>query len=100
MRAGVRAREKSIVFPKVFCTDSHARNGNRMSVTYYVVPNNAGYGDWSIIRSGGSKVADAQTQGTAVNRLRSSGSPGTKGDRVVVYGSRSNRIVDNFVLDG
>jgi len=69
-----------------------------MGKTYYVVPNSNGYGDWSIVTSGGSKVADAQTQQTAVNKLRRGGSPGTKGDRVVVYGSQNNAIVDNFKL--
>jgi len=69
-----------------------------MSVTYYVVPNSNGYGKWSIIRSGGAKVSDAQTQRTAVNRLRSSGNPGTKGDQVIVYGSRNQSIVENFKL--
>ncbi len=66
--------------------------------TYYVVPNDNGYGDWSILRSGGAKVQDAQTQQSAVNALRRSGSPGTTGDQVVVYGSRNNSIVDNFTL--
>jgi len=69
-----------------------------MSVTYYVVPNSNGYGDWSIIRSGGAKVSDARTQNTAVNKLRRSGSPGTKGDQVIVYGSRNQAIVENFQL--
>lgn len=66
--------------------------------TYYVVPNENGYGDWSIVTSGGRKVRDAQTQDTAINELRSGGHPGTVGDRVVVYGSRKNQIVDNFIL--
>lgn len=69
-----------------------------MSKTFYVVPNENGYGDWRIITGGGRKIADAQTQSTAVNKLRRSGSPGKKGDRVIVYGSRNQSIVENFKL--
>jgi len=69
-----------------------------MSKTLYVVPNSNGYGNWSIIRSGGAKVRDAQTQQTAVNTLRSPGSPGKKGDQVIVYGPRNREIVNNFTL--
>ena len=69
-----------------------------MSSTFYVVPNSNGYGDWSIIRSGGAKVSDARTQETAKNKLRRGGSPGRKGDQVIVYGSRNQAIVENFTL--
>lgn len=65
--------------------------------TYYVVPETHGYGDWAIKRSGGIKVQNAQTQSTAVNQLRGSG-PGTKGDQVIVYGSRNKEIVNQFTL--
>jgi len=66
--------------------------------TYYVVPETNGYGDWAIKRSGGIKVSNAQTQKTAVNNLRSNGSPGKKGDKVIVYGSQNQAIVENFKL--
>jgi hypothetical protein len=66
--------------------------------TYYVVPETNGYGDWAIKRSGGIKVSNAQTQKTAVNNLRSNGSPGKKGDTVTVYGSRNKQIVNQFTL--
>ena len=66
--------------------------------TFYVVPETSGYGDWAIKKKGGYKVNDAQTQQTAVNNLRNSGSPGNKGDQVIVYGSRNQEIVDNFTL--
>jgi len=66
--------------------------------TYYVVPNTSGYGNWTIKRSGGIKIQDAQTQQTAVNTLRSNGSPGNQGDQIIVYGSQNQEIVDNFTL--
>lgn len=66
--------------------------------TYYVVPDASGYGNWAIKKTGGIKVSDAQTQKTAVNNLRNSGSPGNKGDQVIVYGSRNQEIVENFTL--
>jgi len=69
-----------------------------MSKTYYVVPNSNGYGDWSIITGGGRKEADAQTQQTAINKLRRAGAPGLEGDQVIVYGNRKQSIVDNFTL--
>jgi len=66
--------------------------------TFYVVPETNGYGDWAIKRRGGIKVSNAQTQKTAVNNLRSNGSPGKKGDTVTVYGSRNKQIVNQFTL--
>jgi len=64
--------------------------------TYYVVPEENGYGNWAVKRSGGIKVSNAQTQETAKSAVRNK--YGTEGDQVVVYGSQKNRIVDQFTL--
>lgn len=64
--------------------------------TYYVVPEENGYGNWAVKRSGGLKVSNAQTQSTAISAVRNQ--YGTQGDQVIVYGSRKNQIVDQFTL--
>jgi hypothetical protein len=66
--------------------------------TFYVVPDDSGYGNWSIKNKTGRKVQNAQTQKTAVSTLRRDGSPGKTGDTVIVYGNRKNQIIERFTL--
>lgn len=63
--------------------------------SYYVTPDDSGYGNWRI-KKNGRKVQDAQTQQTAINALRNG--IASEGDQVYVYGSRKNGIVDSFTV--
>jgi len=62
--------------------------------SYYVVPDQSGYGSWAI-KKNGMKVQDAQTQATGKNSARSLAN---EGDQVYVYGSRSDQIVNSFTV--
>jgi hypothetical protein len=67
--------------------------------TYYIVPDESGYGSWAIKKGMGAiteKVSDAQTQKTAINSVRNTYAE--TGDQVIVYGNRKNEIVDQFTL--
>lgn len=64
--------------------------------TFYVVPDNQGYGSWAIKKEGQGKIANGQTQATATNSVRSQ--YGKQGDQVYVYGSRNKQIVESFTI--
>lgn len=61
---------------------------------YFVVPDQSGYGAWAI-KKNGRKVSNAQTQATAKNTAKRKAS---KGDEIVIYGSRNKQIVDSITV--